>query len=340
MPGKKKFPKKNTAAFGKKQFSKTLTKANLAKAMETEPTVGMRLNKYVAHCGVASRRNAAALVKEGKIMVNDKVVDEPFYQIQEEDVVKYNGEIIAPEERNVYILMNKPKNVITTTSDERGRTTVMEIIGTEVAERIFPVGRLDRDTTGYAHKMGAQRRGRQADTDRRPVVPATGGRISRVAADQTSEPLRSGHILAFPIEIIRAQRCPSAGEPIRTHPAGHRIVAPAHPGCVAHVAVGHAPPPRRQVKRWRRDMARVGVEARIGVAGKLGIGSETVGETHPPRRNRIEVVRLEEIEPVNDAAGSGLAAKGSARRRRDSRSGTFAARRTGRASHDPSHADG
>lgn len=148
MSGKNKFPRKNKTAFGKKQFSKTLTKANLAEAMDSASTIGMRLNKYVAHCGIASRRNAAEMVKEGKVMVNDKLVTEPFYQIQEGDVVKYNGKTIAPEQQSVYVLMNKPKNVITTTSDEKGRTTVMEIIGSKVAERIFPVGRLDRDTTG------------------------------------------------------------------------------------------------------------------------------------------------------------------------------------------------
>ena len=108
----------------------------------------MRLNKYVAHCGVCSRRQAADLVKEGKIRVNGAVVLEPFYQIKEGDKVAYDGKLIRPEGRMVYLLMNKPKNVITTTNDERGRTTVMDIIGKKVSERIFPVGRLDRDTTG------------------------------------------------------------------------------------------------------------------------------------------------------------------------------------------------
>lgn len=113
-----------------------------------ESTEGMRLNKYVAHCGVASRREAAEIVKQGHITVNSVVETEPFYQIKTGDIVKYKGQVIRPEVRRVYYLMNKPKNVITTTSDEKGRKTVLDLVADRVEERVFPVGRLDRDTTG------------------------------------------------------------------------------------------------------------------------------------------------------------------------------------------------
>ncbi len=108
----------------------------------------MRLNKYVAHCGVCSRRQAAEEVKKGQVTVNDKVRIEPFYQVQVGDVVKFKGKVIRPEENKVYFLMNKPKNYITTTNDEKGRRTVMDIVRKRVKERVFPVGRLDRATTG------------------------------------------------------------------------------------------------------------------------------------------------------------------------------------------------
>lgn len=109
---------------------------------------GMRLNKYVAHCGVCSRRQAAEAVKAGKVQVNDEVVVEPYYQVKVGDVVRYEGKVIQPEARKVYYLMNKPKGYITTTKDEKGRRTVMDIVRRRVKERIFPVGRLDRATTG------------------------------------------------------------------------------------------------------------------------------------------------------------------------------------------------
>ncbi len=109
---------------------------------------GMRLNKYVAHCGVCSRRQAAEYVKDGQVTVNNKEVLEPYYQVQDGDVVRFKGKIIHPETRLVYLLMNKPRDMITTVKDERGRRTVMDLVSGKVEERIFPVGRLDRNTTG------------------------------------------------------------------------------------------------------------------------------------------------------------------------------------------------
>ncbi|WP_373550885.1 pseudouridine synthase [Haliscomenobacter sp.] len=129
------------SAYGKKRVDRRPPTA-------PESTEGMRLNKYVAHCGVASRREAAEIVKQGHVSVNNELVIEPFYQIKTGDIVKFKGKVIKPEIRRVYYIMNKPKDVITTTSDEKGRKTVLDLIGDRVEERVFPVGRLDRDTTG------------------------------------------------------------------------------------------------------------------------------------------------------------------------------------------------
>ena len=108
----------------------------------------IRLNKFVAHCGIASRRKADEHIKAGLVQVNGQVVNEPGHRIKPTDEVRFRGEIIQPEVRRIYVLMNKPKNTITTMSDDRGRRTVMDLIGADVPERIFPVGRLDRETTG------------------------------------------------------------------------------------------------------------------------------------------------------------------------------------------------
>ncbi len=108
----------------------------------------MRLNKYVAHCGICSRREAAQLVKDGKIKVNDKVESNPAYEVQLKDKIFYQDKRVAPQERKVYILLNKPKNYITTLKDEKSRNTVIELVGNQISERIFPVGRLDRNSTG------------------------------------------------------------------------------------------------------------------------------------------------------------------------------------------------
>lgn len=145
-PKKKKTTSDNKRSFTKKtHFSKRDRPATNLPRVEV---IGMRLNKYIAHAGVCSRRQAADLVKAGKITVNSEIEINPAYQIQEGDKVSYLGKLLKPEENRVYILMNKPKNVLTTLSDDRGRKTVMDVIGTKVSERIFPVGRLDRNTTG------------------------------------------------------------------------------------------------------------------------------------------------------------------------------------------------
>ncbi|MEL6831930.1 MAG: pseudouridine synthase [Bacteroidota bacterium] len=110
--------------------------------------IGMRLNKYISHSGICSRRQAAEYVKDGLVKVNGRLEQNPAYQIQEGDVVTFRGKKVEPEADFVYVLLNKPRGVITTMSDERNRRTVMDILGDAVPQRIFPVGRLDRDTTG------------------------------------------------------------------------------------------------------------------------------------------------------------------------------------------------
>jgi len=108
----------------------------------------MRLNKYVAKCGVASRRHAAEIVKKGQIQVNGEVEKNPAIEIHRKDEIRFQGKVIKPESKLVYILLNKPKNVITTSSDEKGRKTVIDLVSHRINERIYPVGRLDRATTG------------------------------------------------------------------------------------------------------------------------------------------------------------------------------------------------
>jgi 23S rRNA pseudouridine2605 synthase len=132
----------------KPQRNATPAKSNLPSPVESRPEFPMRLNKYLAHCGIASRRRCAELVKEGSVMVNGNTVDNPGFEVQMEDQVTYQGKLVQLQTRKIYLLMNKPKNTITTLSDEKGRKTVMEIVENRIKERIYPVGRLDRDTTG------------------------------------------------------------------------------------------------------------------------------------------------------------------------------------------------
>ena len=107
----------------------------------------IRLNKFIANSGVSSRREADELIKMGLITVNGTVVNELGYKVNPGDEIRYESKVLRAE-RPVYILMNKPKGFLTTTEDPQERKTVMHIIGSAVKERIYPVGRLDRNTTG------------------------------------------------------------------------------------------------------------------------------------------------------------------------------------------------
>ena len=107
----------------------------------------MRLNKYIASAGLASRRKADELIKAGKVKINGAVLDEPGYDVAPGDVVEVNGSMIEPIKRRVYIMLNKPKGYITSASDDKDRLTVMDLVG-EVDARLFPVGRLDYNTSG------------------------------------------------------------------------------------------------------------------------------------------------------------------------------------------------
>jgi 23S rRNA pseudouridine2605 synthase len=108
----------------------------------------MPLNKYIAHSGICSRRDAAELIKKGEVTVNDEKVTEPGTKISAKDVVRVKGKISKPSRNFVYILLNKPKDYITTSDDPQGRKTVLDLIRHATTERVYPVGRLDRNTSG------------------------------------------------------------------------------------------------------------------------------------------------------------------------------------------------
>ena len=129
-------PKKNTKPAKKASKSQSQTGDGL-----------IRLNKFIAHSGIASRRKADELIEAGFITVNGKKVTELGYKVRPTDDVRFKGKKLTGE-KPVYIVMNKPKDVITTAYDPQGRRTVIDLLGGKVKERVYPVGRLDRNTTG------------------------------------------------------------------------------------------------------------------------------------------------------------------------------------------------
>ncbi len=127
--------------------SKKPLRKGTTKQKSIDDTKLKRLNKYIADAGVCSRREADKLIEKGNILVNDKVVTQLGTKVSRDDVVKYEGKILRSEKLK-YLLLNKPKGFITTSDDPQNRRTVMNLVENACSERIYSVGRLDRNTTG------------------------------------------------------------------------------------------------------------------------------------------------------------------------------------------------
>ncbi len=124
-----------------------IKKLKSAETKEKELKEGIRLNKFIANAGICSRREADQHIADGKVKVNNKMVTELGFKVKPMDDVAFEGKPIK-REKLVYVLLNKPKGFITTMDDPKGRKTVMDLVSAAGDERIYPVGRLDRNTTG------------------------------------------------------------------------------------------------------------------------------------------------------------------------------------------------
>lgn len=110
----------------------------------------MRINKYLASCGIGARRKCEEFVSGGKVRINGQIITDLATQVTEGDVVEFNGKVATPHQENIYIILNKPRGYVTTCDDERGRRTILDLIDNAKlgGALVFPVGRLDYDTEG------------------------------------------------------------------------------------------------------------------------------------------------------------------------------------------------
>lgn len=141
------FEKKKAEARSQRPESRTMP-AGSAAIQRPVSNDQMPLNKYISHAGICGRREAAEMVKKGLVKVNNVLVKEPGYKVSSNDDVRVNGKKIFLAKNLIYILLNKPKDYITTTDDPQKRKTVLDIISRATNERVYPVGRLDRNTSG------------------------------------------------------------------------------------------------------------------------------------------------------------------------------------------------
>jgi 23S rRNA pseudouridine2605 synthase len=137
--------RKRTGAIPREKSFRTSGKPG-SKQVEKE-TEQIRLNRFIANSGVCSRREADELIQKGLIFVNGKTVADLGTKVTFKDEVKYKGKLLSSEQK-VYILMNKPRGYMTTVEDPHADKTVLDLIGDACSQRVYPVGRLDKETTG------------------------------------------------------------------------------------------------------------------------------------------------------------------------------------------------
>ncbi len=164
---------------------KSRFKVQKAKPMNED----MPLNKYIAHSGVCSRRDAVDLIKAGKVKVNGTLVLEPGHKVKLTDTVSVAGKKIAPVEDLVYILLNKPKDYLTTTDDPQQRKTVLDLLKNAPDTRLYPVGRLDRNTSGVLLLTN--------DGDLSQMLTHPSNEIKKVYAVTLDKPLTRAHFDAI-----------------------------------------------------------------------------------------------------------------------------------------------
>lgn len=230
-----------------------------------------RLQKYIAECGVASRRKAEELIFQGRVKVNGSVVREMGIKVCEGDLVEVNGEIIKPENSKVYILLNKPSGYVTTAKDQFRRPTVLDLLK-GVQERVYPVGRLDYETMGlliltndgdFTHKM----------THPKHEIEKT--YLATIAGIPTKE------------EIIRFERGLEI-EDYTTAPAKLKIINTKQNACEVEVTIHEGK--NRQVRKMCEAIGHPVLSLKRVSLGKLSLGNLAEGEWRELTKEEVKML--------------------------------------------------
>ena len=214
----------------------------------------MRLQKFIAECGVASRRSAEKIIESGRVTVNGEIVDYMGCTIDPDiDEVCVDGNILRVENKKYYIMLNKPKNYVTTVSDDLGRPTVMHLVS-DINARIYPVGRLDFDTTGLLIMTNDGDFANVLTHPRHTVNKTYIARIDKMLSEEQLQRLQRG------IELDGVMTAPARAEIIKRPKHGFEVKITIHEGR------------NRQV---RRMLEAVGVN--VMSLKRISVGSLTLG---------------------------------------------------------------
>ncbi len=180
-----------------------------------------RISKYLAYCGIASRRKSEAFVTSGRVSVNGETITDLAYKVNPDDKVCLDGRPITPAGNFIYIMLNKPRGYLTTASDDRGRKTVMSLI--EPGEhRVFPVGRLDLDSEGLLLLTD--------DGDLAFRLTHPGKNIDKKYVAALSNPIKEDFLQILRIGIMLDETLTSPAKVRKVHPSGLIIEVVIHEG--------------------------------------------------------------------------------------------------------------
>lgn len=232
----------------------------------------MRLQKFIAECGIASRRNAEKIIESGRVTVNGELVDYMGCVINpEEDVVEIDGRVIEPENKKYYIVLNKPKNYVTTVSDDLGRPTVMQLVS-DINARIYPVGRLDFDTTGLLIMTNDGEFANILTHPKHVVNKTYIARIDKPLDENQLDRLRNG------IDLDGVLTSPAKAENIKRPQKGFEVKITIHEG------------KNRQV---RRMLDAVG--ANVMSLKRISVGSLTLGNLPEGKWRRLSDAEINKL---------------------------------------------
>jgi 23S rRNA pseudouridine2605 synthase len=227
----------------------------------------MRLAKYLAHAGLASRRAAEELVRSGRVNVGDEIVTDPARDVDENSGVSVDGDPVSPEPREVHLL-NKPRGVVSTASDTHGRPTVVELVRS--SRRLYPVGRLDADTTGLILLTNDGALAERLTHPRYGVEKVYRARVDpKKVSERALAALREGVDL----------------EDGRTSPARVRAVCPG----MLELTIREGR--KRQVRRMIEAVGHRVVALERVAFGPLGLGGLEPGESRKLSRTELERLR-------------------------------------------------
>ena len=236
----------------------------------------MRLQKFIAECGIASRRNAEKMIESGRVYVNGELVDymgcviDPDY-----DIVEVDGQVIRQESKKHYIMLNKPKNYVTTVSDDLGRPTVMQLVK-DVHARIYPVGRLDFDTTGLLIMTN--------DGEFANILTHPSHAVNKVYIARIDKPLDENQLerLRTGVEIDGVMTSPAKAENIKRPQKGYEVKITIHEGR------------NRQV---RKMLDAVG--ANVMSLKRISVGSLTLGNLPEGKWRRLSEAEINKLRGKN-----------------------------------------